>query len=1409
MAELKKKNQGNNDRLLKRVNELGAIELSTFYTLAFAANGLTRKVAYKALQRLFVHDPAHKMITHEKVKITLGSLVDSGLVECDDFYRYAVVDALQDIACRMVARTGRAAVARYTDVIRSADPHFDSFRYGSDSRTTMQDMRAGIYLNDATAVIEADIEFERVHFNSKDEFHPIVRCFSQDFDIDWVESFHPDIVKLGIGYWLQGAKELRLPTDPLFEIIQSFEELSKEEELELWQFWLLDLFLMQGEFEKYLASAESLGSIVSSTAQGAVSFLQGDNSAALVHYEEAIVDYKKKSRRKNFCLPGIGGFLYAIALIKSSDAIHLAQANSYVGGALKSKDCEYYSEFQILDGVIQFINGSANARSYFDGYGYYHEASSWSAVWLKSLSNIWGKCDADAAGHEIQYKYLQECLDLAVSNGFQWVATEMAEVKAKCQKRSTKIPAIYNKMRQAIGAVGVVDALPSTEAWELSLRALAAISHQAVADGSEKVQTKSRLAWLASFSSGIFKLEPVEQKRKKKGWTKGRAVSLKKLANDWKKLDFLLECDEAICRSLVRVECERSWYYDSEEVYELDFANSLPHFAQHPNVFWEENRDFPVEIVQGQAELLVTKQKGKFRIQLDPFPQVLGEGHFEPYVHKETENRIRFVTYTDEQIRVAEVLGEKGKLFPESAVDAITKTVGGLNSLLPVHSETEIALVDVEVLKSDATIHVQMVPHGDGLCAELLTRPFTDFGSYCVPGRGRKSLLGKKDETQVRTVRNLKKETANQQELVDACYTFQRIEPDENRWWFDDPLDCLEALSELKALEEKITLLWPQGEKFNVTQPTSMSQFRVNIRSSKEWFTASGKLKVDNDRVLELTELFALMENSHGRFIELGDRQWLALTGQFRKRLDELKAWTDVKGGRAQFHPLAAISMQETLDEVGNVTTDKKWKEYVSRIDDARNFEPELPSTFHADLRDYQHDGYEWLSRLSKIGAGACLADDMGLGKTIQALALLVERAPHGPAIVVAPTSVCPNWLREAERFAPTLNVSRFGLEGANRKKQIETLEPHDVLVTSYGLLQNELEMFTSRSYQTIVLDEAQAIKNSATKRSKAVMALEGDFRLITTGTPIENHLGELWNLFRFINPGLLGSAKDFNLRFALPIEKDKNKQTRNHLKKLIQPYVLRRTKDQVLDELPPRTDITLEVELNSDEAAFYESVRQQAINRMDNIAGNASAGTKHVTVLAELMKLRRCCCNPKLIMPDWSKTGSKLALFADTVDELIENQHKALVFSQFVDHLTIIRECLDEKGIAYQYLDGSTSPKKRQEAVDAFQAGEGDIFLISLKAGGVGLNLTAADYVFHLDPWWNPAVEDQASDRAHRIGQQRPVTVYRFVTKGTVEEQIVQLHHEKRDLAQNLLDGAEMSGKMSTDQLIELLKGG
>jgi len=796
----------------------------------------------------------------------------------------------------------------------------------------------------------------------------------------------------------------------------------------------------------------------------------------------------------------------------------------------------------------------------------------------------------------------------------------------------------------------------------------------------------------------------------------------------------------------------------------------------------------------------VTQADSKLNIRLSP--AVAGE---RVLLVRETPTRFKVMEFTEAHRRIAKLLGEEGLTVPTSARQEVAATIAAVSSLVTVHSAIGGESEDIVQVEADPTPHLHLMPAGAGFRAEMFVKPFTDGGPYLKPGAGANNLIADVDGKRMQAKRDLAAEKEKADQVEAAAPILAGFTEGENRWLLQEPEACLQMLLDLRALQESggVILEWPEGEKLQVAREASFDRLRMQIRGKTDWFEVSGQLQVDDNLVLDMRQLLDLLQSSESRFIPLGEGQFVALTNELRKRLLELNAYSERRGKSIGLHPLAALAIQDLTENLPQLEADLAWQTRLDRIRSARAFTPAVPSTLKGELRDYQTEGCQWLARLAHMGVGACLADDMGLGKTIQALAVMLDRASKGPSLVIAPTSVCMNWLTEANRFAPTLNIHQFG--GNGREALIGSLNAYDLLVTSYGLLHLEAELLASVEWSTIVLDEAQAIKNLTTKRSQAAMSLKGDFKLITTGTPIENHLSELWTLFNFINPGLLGSYKKFNERFAVPIEKYHDREAQRRLKKLIQPFILRRTKTQVLEELPPRTDVLLRVQMSDEEAAFYEALRRQAVERI--AADNAPIYQKQLKILAEIMRLRQAACNPRLVVAESAIPSAKLELFGEVVSELLESKHKALVFSQFVGHLALIREYLDRKKIDYRYLDGSTPPAERKKQVDAFQAGNGELFLISLKAGGLGLNLTAADYVIHMDPWWNPAVEDQASDRTHRIGQQHPVTVYRLVAENTIEEKIVKLHQEKRDLAGSLLEGTDISGKISAEELLRLIQ--
>jgi SNF2 family DNA or RNA helicase len=724
------------------------------------------------------------------------------------------------------------------------------------------------------------------------------------------------------------------------------------------------------------------------------------------------------------------------------------------------------------------------------------------------------------------------------------------------------------------------------------------------------------------------------------------------------------------------------------------------------------------------------------------------------------------------------------------------------NPTLPIRAE--IAEVDQPGLEGQSTPVVQLVPYEAGLKLALLVRPFGTEGPAYVAGLGGRSVLASIGGRQLRANRDLPRELAERAALIEACPTLRdRGGADAHEVIVEDLDGCLELLLELQAYTGPVALEWPEGRKMRVS-PVTAGKLKLRVGQDRDWFSVDGSVALDDDQVLEMRFLLDRLGQARGRFVPLGDGSFVALTRQLQAQLQHLAAVSEPHKAGRRVHALGAPVLDAVLADAGEVKTDAAWKRHVARIRSAEGYTPALPPNLQAELRDYQVEGFVWLARLARWGAGACLADDMGLGKTVQAIAVMLERAQEGPCLVVAPTSVCPNWEAEIARFAPTLTTHRLSA-AADRGAMIAGLGPRDVLVCSYGLLHQAADKLAGRPWQMVVLDEAQAIKNAETKRAQASVTLQSGFRLALTGTPVENYLDELWSLFHFVNPGLLGSREGFQKRFAVPIERDRDATARQALRALIRPFLLRRTKAAVLSELPPRTEQTMTVEMAEPERAFYEALRQRAL---DSIAAmDAPTGRRKIQILAEITRLRRACCNPALIDAAAGVPSGKLDAFLDLVDELVRNRHRALVFSQFVGHLALVRAALDARGISYEYLDGSTTSAERERRVAAFQSGSAELFLISLRAGGTGLNLTAADYVVHLDPWWNPAVEDQASDRAHRIGQERPVTIYRLIMQDSIEERILRLHRDKRDLASELLDGTEVAGRLSEEELLDLIR--
>jgi superfamily II DNA or RNA helicase len=1140
---------------------------------------------------------------------------------------------------------------------------------------------------------------------------------------------------------------------------------------------LLQQALWRGDWQQFAALGNSALAVMQ---QFISAVLSGSYTPALSALQEWSASIKRQSKKRKLELPPMLNSFYCLAMLASGDPQRYPLLKQAVNVGVK--EC-YGRSYPALLMLVEQLQGNSRALAQgFDGAVAFNGFDGL----LLALGLYW--IDAEVVRSPAWRIQLEAFAKQLQRDGYLWLSAEVEALLAQQFGHVWQPPAWYTDK----GLLPLMGIYQRQEAWQHALAALALLNPSKTAGANEAKQSGSRLAWLIDSSSQNPQLEPREQKMGAKGqWSKGRVVALKRLLEEGDSLEFLLEQDLQAIRMI-----QSSPDYYGGVRYELPSELALPRLVGHPALFWADAPEVRIDLALGHASLQLKSEAEQIHIKLEPREL---QNQRTLLIYKETPTRLLVYPVNRELRQIIDIIGN-GLSVPQAGKAQLIDAISAIAPLLPIHSDLPELASHLDCVAADATLYAHLLPLQGGLRLQLLVRPLA-HSSWFKPGVGLANILGEQDGKALQATRDLTTEADTLAWVLAGCPALAQAETDGQEWQLEDPQDALQVLSELQLLDgDRLQCVWPEGERMRIKGRPGMGQLKLGLKQQGEWFILAGELHLDDGRVLHLRQLLELLKTNKGRFLKLGEQDWLALSSNLRKHLDELGHLADRVGDDGlRLNLLTAPLLAGLAHEAGEFQADASWQEHLDKLESLKNFQPQLPSTLQAELRDYQREGFDWLARLAEWGVGACLADDMGLGKTVQALALMLLRAPRGPQLVIAPTSVAINWLSEAARFAPTLKVHNY-----QQTRSLAGLGPLDLVVASYGLLQQDDAAFAAQHWTSVVLDEAQAIKNSSSKRSQAAMTLQADFKLIATGTPLENHLGELWNLFRFINPGLLGSQERFAERFSTPIERGEQ-SARKALKGLIQPFILRRLKSQVLDELPPRTEITYKVPLSAEEAHYYEALRQQALQSLVNAPQGQN---KSLQVLAEITRLRRFCCHPSLVMPGAGLAGSKLAAFAEIVEELLENRHKALVFSQFVDHLSIVRKWLDEQGIHYQYLDGSTSPKDRKTRMDAFQAGVGDIFLISLKAGGTGLNLTAADYVIHLDPWWNPAVEDQASDRAHRMGQLRPVTIYRLVTEHTIEEQIVALHAKKRALADSLLDGGELSAKLDADALLNLLKG-
>ncbi|HYQ16402.1 MAG TPA: DEAD/DEAH box helicase [Polyangiaceae bacterium] len=1099
-------------------------------------------------------------------------------------------------------------------------------------------------------------------------------------------------------------------------------------------------------------------------------------------------------RKRLALLPGVAGVLEVLVLLRGEapgdleQAARLASSGARKGnlfresfGTLKRLLACHYGGSHLWVDVHQGGSGEADAlRALIGGL---------CAAWFKELEPdvpyafmaAQRRLDHLARGTWLSAQYRDITTNLAsrvpqdaLAQKLLW-GQQATELRRAVEFALSAEPVTFPPLRYLFAAKAP---------WEAALGRLEALAQQAPS-GAEPASAE-RIVWRVSRQE----IEPYLQRRTPNGWTRGRKLAVKHLLPGADQRATLPPEDLRVAEHARESMSEQSYgYRDVFHSIEQSAWNAL---IGHPRVFWEES-EHASEVVRGALQLVAQEAGDQFTLTVQP--DDLSEHDF---VRREGE---RLVVYPTDKaaLRVLEVVG-RGLKVPSAQRERLLAAAAGVTHLIPLQSNVA---PSVDAKPGEATPCLRLAPRGEGLVVTLRVRPLGERGPALAPGAGATVLFAHVDGVAAQAIRDLALEVERAGAVVAACPVLDGREAGDNEWFLEAPEPCLELLASLSSLGDQVRVEWPHGKPVTLRARLGRESLRGRLRRVGAAFFLDASFELTDGLELSLSELLRL-SLGQGRFVRLEQGDFVELSTELR---DQLAAIAAARGEAADpasneialpqtaFGALEALMSQASKHIVLDAPA-VKWRDEFAKVFDSK---PRLPRGLNAELRDYQVDGFRWLARLGELGFGACLADDMGLGKTVQLIALLLHRVRSGPALVVAPTSVCENWLRELARFAPSLSVTNYA--GPGRESLLEGLRARAVVVAGYATLQQDAEALQAIEWGTVILDEAQFIKNASAQRTRAALSLRAGMRIAATGTPVENHAEDLYSLFQFVQPGLLGSAASFRRRFPLSEDSARARDSRRQLRRLVQPFLLRRTKPQVLAELPPITEIEHQVELSREEAQLYEAVRLAALDKLGDGEGNK------IVMLAELTRLRRLCCDARLVAPETKIESSKLKALLELMRELTESGHRALIFSQFVDVLKLAASALEQSGVSYQYLDGSCTPKQRTAAVDAFQAGNGEAFLISLKAGGFGLNLTAADYVIHLDPWWNPATESQATDRAHRIGQQNPVTLYRLVARGTIEERIVALHRSKRDLADSLLAESDKAAALSSAEIRALLE--
>ena len=928
------------------------------------------------------------------------------------------------------------------------------------------------------------------------------------------------------------------------------------------------------------------------------------------------------------------------------------------------------------------------------------------------------------------------------------------------------------------------------ERWRIVLNDLVNESLSQTGNTAKKAETQLRLAYILRGD----RIEVREQSRKKDGgWYAGKEVASGRYINGE------IACMDDMDRDI--------WRANYGSYYHLKPNSVLPYLVGTDKVMAGYYAPFAqVKIEEEKPCLTIEKSEKGFSIASN-LPKLDGGN---VYVKRINDTHYTVIRVDEKDKSVYQRMLELKRLPPE-AEDKLREVLPQISQRVHIESMLLGNNENMPMAASQSLILLQARQMNERffeIC--IVASTGAESSSRYSVGSGQGIVMDKdKEGNLIRVRRDLQLEKERLERLNAFLVSIKNSQGDLFGYSLETnktnrTLELNEMLATLEYVGERTEeygIEWPEGEKLSLRSVGMQKNWNVSLQQNSGWFNMEGEIEIDNDIIIGLDRLMQLNAMSRSsKYVQLNDKEYLVLSQAIRKQLAQLDALTVREKGKMKIPLTQAMLLDETLNGEVKMGRGDELQTILEKMHDSYQLNPSVPEKLNATLREYQTEGYRWMLRLDSWGAGACLADDMGLGKTIQTIAVLLHKQKQGASLIVAPTSVMGNWSKEIKRFAPSLYTAVLNeMDSVQRADEVMNAGPGDVILSTYGIVCTEAKMLKEKKWNVICLDEAHIIKNRETKTAQAIYELNGKMRIALTGTPLQNHLGELWSLFNFVNPGMLGSYDSFRRRFVLPIENG-DKDMQELLRRIVLPFILRRTKKEVIKELPEKTEIQYRVDLSKEEMHAYEYIRIKAQEQLE------AEQKVSVSVLAQITKLRQAACASSLADQQLDYPSSKLSRMMELVNEINEGNNRVLIFSQFTSFLKMVKDRLDKDKMEYLYLDGSTPMKERENLVRRFQEGENGIFIISLKAGGLGLNLTGANYVIHMDPWWNPAIEQQATDRAYRIGQDQKVTVYHLIAAHTIEEKIVRLHKTKRDLADSLLEGTEVSHKLTEEDLKELL---